>query len=241
MSFWNTLKDIGKTAVGFLKEVPLIGDLATGAIDAFGAKSANKQNIKLAREQMAFQERMSSTEIQRRMTDLTAAGVNPALAYTQGGASAPSGARTEVQSPISKGVGTALQARMQRAQLENMELQNRVLLANKMNIQADTNLKEVTAGQTAAGTQKIDSELYKIAQEVKNLHKEGLLRDENIRTQQLTNAQLERMQPLLQRAQQLDNEAKRLGLSQAEVDAKFAEAFGEENKWIQLILKIIRR
>ena len=79
---------------------------------------------------------MSSSAYQRAVSDMKQAGLNPMLAYQQGGASSPQGASAVFNSEAGAGVNAALQANMNSAQVANLEAQTAKTEAETKNISA---------------------------------------------------------------------------------------------------------
>lgn len=109
---------------------------ASGIISAYGQHKANKQNREMAREQMAFQEKMSNSQYQRAVDDMRKAGLNPALAYQQGGAGTPSGALSKNENVLS----SALEARRVYREFQAMDSQ---INLNKAQVGTQNSLAEM--------------------------------------------------------------------------------------------------
>lgn len=105
----------------------MLPELIAGGASLLGGAMQNSWQRQSAREQMRFQERMSSTAHQREVADLRAAGLNPVLSAMGGsGASSPGGAQAEMHDPVGSGVHSAMAARRLRADISLMDKEGKV-------------------------------------------------------------------------------------------------------------------
>jgi hypothetical protein len=169
----------------------LLGGVMTNQAQAGQASSAQAFSAAQSQAQMDFQERMRASQYQTAVKDLVAAGLNPMLAYTQGGAGTPSG---------SAAVG-------QQASLRNPADALASSAAQLGNIKADLELKHANtvesyerADMYSADTKLKLLEAPNVSQRLKNLISEELLNDAR-RT--ATNAE--------EAVRRVDEQIKRLG------------------------------
>lgn len=124
-------------------------NLLGGASSARGIEKQNAANLRMAREQMAFQERMSSTAYQRSTKDLEAAGLNRILALGKP-ASSPAGASARFEN---------VKAPMQAAAINNANIAANTALqiAQRQKLNAETQFTKDKAGLIGPAGEIADS------------------------------------------------------------------------------------
>lgn len=126
-----------------------IGAVIGAGLDYASARQARSFSAGQTAQQMAFQERMSSTAHQREVLDLRNAGLNPILSAARGGASTPAGGAAAGGQVATPGA-TAMQIARQMAETKLLNQQERGL-------RIDNDVKDRVAAHAHKGADVVES------------------------------------------------------------------------------------
>lgn len=131
-----------------------ISDVIGAGLSFIGGMQQNSAASANVASQQAFQQYNSNTSYQRAVADMKAAGLNPMLAYSQGGASVPSGSVAPVVNALDLGVTSARQSAALRSSVSTQASQRELVKAQVGQTLANTDTARSQADLNRANQAK---------------------------------------------------------------------------------------
>lgn len=218
--------------------IPAVASLAGGLLanksNEGNVDDTNRYNAEEAERNRQFQERMSNTSYQRAVGDMQSAGLNPMLAYSQGGAATPAGSQATgatavAKDVISPAVASALQAKQQVAQIENIQASTSATNAQR-DLTAQQAINEGTkSDQIVATTENIRAGTQQISEQT-NLTRqqaEKVLQDvkESYAREDLA---------------KVETTLKKLNIAEAKAFEQYYKSLGQASPFVKFVLGILQ-
>lgn len=252
--FWNFVLPAAAAVGGAL--IGQEGQEDTNEANA-GINSAQQAyNAREAHNNRVFQEAQRTTQYQTAMYDMEQAGLNPMLAYQNGGAKPTSGAQAQsgpmipMQNTAAAGINGAIAA----AQIANVQSQTEVNKAQAEKTKAEVPQVETNTKVLAAQLPKITAEIDKLVEERTVLIKEGwnktdvgnLLRAQEALTKiesrlKANTINVQDAEIALKRAETVLRELAMPGAkNEAEFETKMGEGVGTGTKSLNGVLQLLK-
>lgn len=214
------------------------GALLGGLFGSSNQKAANETNIQLGREQMQFQERMSNTAYPRAVQGMKDAGLNPMLAYSQGGASAPMGSMPQVQSIGTAGISGAQAGKDVAAAIQQMmqsQAQTEQITAQTDKIRSETMAQSMNSALLASQVDKTQEEVWKTREE----GAKSAIEFQSKREQWLADLKADTFSADSAR-RKAESQIAGYGVAEAKAGSEFYKGIGEFNPYVRMLIELLK-
>lgn len=206
-----------------------LGNLVGGFLGSSAQKKANKAMLKEGKRNRKWLKMMSDTEWQRGVEDMKAAGLNPMLALSQGGASTPgSSAVSQIpEDALARGVSSAGDKAALAVQLSNVIANTEKTMQEARGAKNQADISGVQADIAKAGSATrihtaeamANMEMERMRQELDNMAEQGMLTRRQAQ-------QIQMLMPEIHKQAQSQSEIMKYGISSAKAEAEFYDSLG---------------